>query len=131
LALATDVGMEGITQALALHLTTVMFAQESDTIPLDAYKNLKQAAETINRYAKKYTIQIKGYTDSLESPHQELELSWSRARKVREYLNVSCKIPMNVMEAVGYGSRLPLAPETTSAGRAKNRRVEVVLIIQK
>jgi outer membrane protein OmpA-like peptidoglycan-associated protein len=130
-ALATDMALGETGQALALHLTTVLFASASDTIPLDAYKYLKQAAETIKKYAKRYHVQVKGYTDSEEALDRELELSWERARKVREYLGASCGIPQDKMEAAGYGSKLPLAPENSSAGRAKNRRVEVVLIIEK
>jgi outer membrane protein OmpA-like peptidoglycan-associated protein len=109
----------------------VTFKPGDSSIQLDDFKKLQQAAEAVKKYARRYRLQIKGYTDSRENPGQELEISWERARKVKEYMNVSCKIPNEQMEIVGYGSRLPLAPETSPAGRAKNRRVEVVLIIQK
>jgi OmpA-OmpF porin, OOP family len=131
IALATDIGTEATGRSLALHLTMTTFRSGSSTIQLTDFKRLKQASETVKKYAKKYRLQIKGYTDNREAKKNELELSWERARKVKEYLNVSCGIPNDRMEIVGYGSRLPLAPETSAAGRAKNRRVEVVLIIQK
>lgn len=131
LAVATDIGTEEAGRALALHLTMITFSPGSTTIPLGDFKRLKQASETVKKYAKRYRLQIKGYTDNREAKGKELEISWERARKVRDYLNSSAGIPNNKMEIVGYGSRLPLAPETTAAGRAKNRRVEVVLIIQK
>jgi outer membrane protein OmpA-like peptidoglycan-associated protein len=130
-ALATDIGTEVSDRALALHLTMVTFSPRSSAIQVDDFKRLKQAAEAVTKYAKRYVLHIKGYTDSQEAKGNELELARERARKVREYLNYSCNIPIEKMEIVGYGSRLPLAPETSSAGRAKNRRVEVVLIIQK
>ncbi len=131
LAVATDIGTEQAGRSLALHLTMATFTPGSSTIPLGDFKRLKQASETVKKYAKRYRLQIKGYTDNREAKGKELELSWERARKVRDYLNSSGAIPNNMMEIVGYGARLPLAPETTAAGRAKNRRVEVVLIIQK
>ncbi|MCD4812066.1 OmpA family protein [bacterium] len=131
LALATDIDTEDTGRALALHLTMITFKPGATDIQVSDYKRLKQASETIKKYAKRYRLQIKGYTDNQEAKGQELELAWERARKVQEYLNFSCGIPNNQMAVVGYGARLPLAPETTSAGRAKNRRVEVVLIIQK
>jgi outer membrane protein OmpA-like peptidoglycan-associated protein len=131
LALGTDLGVEETARALALHLTLVTFSPGSTTIQVGDFRRLQQAAETINKYATKYRLQIKGYTDTQEAKGQELELAWERARKVKEYLNYSCKIPADRMEIVGYGARLPLAPETTPAGRAKNRRAEIVLIIQK
>lgn len=131
LAVGTDLGVEETARALALHLTLVTFSPGSTTIQVGDFRRLQQAAETINKYATKYRLQIKGYTDTQEAKGQELELSWERARKVKEYLHYSCKIPTDKMEIVGYGARLPLAPETTPAGRAKNRRAEIVLIIQK
>ncbi|MBN1594854.1 OmpA family protein [candidate division FCPU426 bacterium] len=130
-ALATDIGTAEAGRALALHLTMVTFSPGSATIQVDDFKRLKQAAEAVNKYAKRYQLHIKGYTDNREAKDNELELSWERAAKVKEYLNYSCNLPNDKMETVGYGSRLPLAPETSPAGRAKNRRVEVVLIIQK
>lgn len=131
IALATDIGTEETGRSLALHLTMITFGSGASTIKLADFKRLKQAAETVKKYAKRYCLQIKGYTDNREAKKNELELSWERARKVKEYLDVSCDIPDARMEIVGYGSRLPLASKTSAAGRAKNRRVEVVLIIQK
>lgn len=131
LAVGTDLGVEETGRALALHLTLVTFSPGSTTIQVGDFRRLQQAAETINKYATKYRLQIKGYTDTQEAKGQELELAWERARKVKEYLHYSCKIPNERMEIVGYGARLPLAPEKTPAGRAKNRRAEIVLIIQK
>lgn len=129
--LASDVRAQDSGKALALHLTAVAFESGSSAIPLDAFKNLQQAADTIMKYAKRYRVHIKGYTDGREAPENELQLSRQRARRVQEYFAVSGKIPAVRLEAVGYGSANPLAPDTTPSGRAKNRRVEVVLIIEK
>jgi len=130
LALATDIRTKEAGRSLALHLTMVTFKSGSSAIRLNDFKRLKQASETVKKYAKRYSLQIKGYTDHREAKGYELELSWERARKVKEYLHYSCGIPDDRMQIVGYGSRLPLVPETSSAARARNRRVEVVLIIR-
>lgn len=129
--LSTDVVMPATTQGLALHLASVNFDPGSSVIPLDAYKMLNQAINTIKRYARNYRVQVKGHTDNVESPTEAIELSWQRALKVKAYLNVSGKIPITLIDAVGYGDRLPLAPNDNSAGRGKNRRVEIVVIIGK
>jgi len=123
--------MPATTQGLALHLASVNFDPGSSVIPLDAYKMLNQAINTIKRYARNYRVQVKGHTDNVESPTEAIELSWQRALKVKAYLNVSGKIPITLIDAVGYGDRLPLAPNDNSAGRGKNRRVEIVVIIGK
>jgi len=130
-ALATDIGNGEGGRALALHLTTVLFPSDSGTIPLEAYKYIRQAADTVKKYAKRYTVQVKGYTDSQEAQDKQFELSWERAMKVRDYLNASCGIPMANLETAGYGASLPLATESSPAGRKKNRRVEIILIIEK
>jgi len=131
LPLASDVSNQDSGKALALHLTAVAFGNGSAVIPLDTLKNLQQAADTVKRYARRYRVQVKGYTDGQEASGQELALSRKRAQRVLEYLNVSGKIPADALEMVGYGATNPLAPESTASGRAKNRRAEVVLIIQK
>lgn len=130
-ALASDISVQDTDKALVLHLTGVTFEAGSSTVPLDAFKNLQQAADTIRRYAKQYRVLVKGYTDGQEAPGRELELSRDRAQRVLEFMNVSGRISAKVLQAVGYGATNPLAPETTAAGRAKNRRAEIVLIIQR
>lgn len=130
-ALASDISVQDTDKALVLHLTGVTFEAGSSTVPLEAFKNLQQAADTIRRYAKQYRVLVKGYTDAQEAPGRELELSRDRAQRVLEFMNLSGRIPAKVLQGVGYGATNPLAPEATAAGRAKNRRVEIVLIIQR
>ncbi len=129
--LATDLSTQESGKSLALYLTSISFEKGSYSIPLDAFRNLQQATESIKRYAKRYRVQVKGYTDSDEAKGQELELSRARAQRVTEYLTVSGGIRPDAVEIIGYGSSNPLVPETSAVGQAKNRRVEVVLIIQK
>jgi outer membrane protein OmpA-like peptidoglycan-associated protein len=129
--MASDVNTQDSGRSLALYLTSIAFEKGSYSIPLDSFRNLQQAAETIKRYAKHYRVQVKGYTDNQEAKGRELELSRARAQRVTEYLTVPGGIPAEFVESIGYGTFNPLAPETTPSGQAKNRRVEVVLIIQK
>ncbi|NTV52196.1 MAG: OmpA family protein, partial [Candidatus Firestonebacteria bacterium] len=129
--MASDINNQDSGQSLALYLTSIAFEKGSYSIPLDTFRNLQQAAETIKRYATRYRVQVKGYTDTQEAPGHELELSRARAQRVSEYLTVSGRIPANVVECVGYGGTNPLVPEDTASGQAKNRRVEVILIMQK
>jgi outer membrane protein OmpA-like peptidoglycan-associated protein len=129
--MATDVNNQDSGKSLALYLTSITFEKGSYSIPLDTFRNLQQAAETIKRYATRYHVQVKGYTDTDEAKGRELDLSRARAQRVTEYLTVSGGIPASAVESVGYGATNPLAPESTPSGQAKNRRVEVVLIIQK
>ncbi len=72
-------------------------------------------------------LRIEGHTDSVGSAAYNLRLSQKRANAVRNYL-ISKGIDPSRLEAVGYGESRPIAPNTTPEGRAKNRRVEFVII---
>lgn len=69
-------------------------------------------------------IEIGGHTDNVGGATMNLRLSQARARSVMRYLNQR-GVPLSRMAAVGYGPRIPVAPNTTAAGRARNRRVEM------
>jgi outer membrane protein OmpA-like peptidoglycan-associated protein len=69
-------------------------------------------------------IEIAGYTDSTGTKFGNLRLSQSRATAVRFYLARKGVTPAR-MVAKGYGASGYLAPNSTAAGRAQNRRVEL------
>ncbi|WP_139957361.1 OmpA family protein [Flavicella sediminum] len=68
---------------------------------------------------------INGYTDSSGSKTKNLELSKLRASAVKDYL-VSKGIAAGRLTSKGYGIDNPIASNKTAAGRAANRRVELV-----
>ena len=69
-------------------------------------------------------IEIAGHTDNTGSAATNTRLSQSRADAVRAYLAQKGVGP-DRMIAKGYGPSVPVAPNTTAAGRAQNRRVEL------
>lgn len=69
-------------------------------------------------------IEIAGYTDNTGSLGLNLSLSQARAQAVRAYLASRGVAPAR-MVARGFGPNDPVAPNTTPAGRAQNRRVEL------
>src|SRR6266540_4090554 len=69
-------------------------------------------------------IEIAGHTDITGSSATNLRLSEARAQAVRTYLATKGVAP-DRMVARGYGPTQPIAPNTTAAGRALNRRVEL------
>jgi outer membrane protein OmpA-like peptidoglycan-associated protein len=68
--------------------------------------------------------EVGGHTDSRGVAATNLRLSQRRAQAVVDYL-VSKGVPAAQLTAVGYGSRNPIQPNTTLAGRTANRRVEI------
>ncbi len=69
-------------------------------------------------------IEIAGHTDNTGSAATNTRLSQARAEAVRAYL-ASKGVAPDRMIARGYGPTQPVAPNTTPAGRAQNRRVEL------
>jgi OOP family OmpA-OmpF porin len=68
--------------------------------------------------------EVGGYTDNRGVPAVNQRLSQQRAQAVMQYL-LTKNVPASSLTAVGYGSQRPVGRNTTAAGRAQNRRVEL------
>jgi OOP family OmpA-OmpF porin len=79
------------------------------------------AAITANSSAR---FEVGGYTDNRGSAATNTRLSLARANAVRTALT-QAGVPAANVTAQGYGPNNPVAPNTTAAGRAQNRRVEI------
>jgi len=71
-------------------------------------------------------FEIQGYTDAKGSAEYNQKLSEERALSVISYLAEHAGIEKNRMVPKGFGKSHPLASNATEAGRAKNRRVQIV-----
>jgi outer membrane protein OmpA-like peptidoglycan-associated protein len=72
------------------------------------------------------TVHLLGHTDNIGNKSANLELSLNRAQSVKEYLK-NKGINENRVTFTGLGSSQPIATNNTEGGRARNRRVEVIL----
>ena len=81
-------------------------------------------ALTSNRVKEK-KLTLKGHTDSDGSDAYNLTLSLNRTLSVRNYLVGNFNIEADRIRVVGYGESLRLVPNTSSANKQLNRRVEV------
>jgi chemotaxis protein MotB len=90
---------------------------------------LKRVARIIGPLDRR--IRVEGHTDnvpiSTEHYPSNWELSTARAVQVVKYLNRSGHIPAANLSAAGYGASRPRATNDSQSGRAKNRRVEIIL----
>jgi OmpA-OmpF porin, OOP family len=94
-----------------------------------------EAKQQLDAFATKalasngYMIEISGHTDSTGSDVKNMRLSRDRAESVIEYLTVAHKIPARrFITPMGYGKTEAVADNSTAAGRAQNRRVEVKML---
>jgi len=76
------------------------------------------------------TIQIHGHTDNVGSSDGNQRLSEERAFAVKQWLmdKSSVNFPSERLTVFAHGATNPIAPNSTPEGKAKNRRVEIVLV---
>lgn len=74
-------------------------------------------------------VQINGHTDNVGNADANMKLSKARAEAVKNWLmsNASSTFPSERVSTRGYGDSVPVADNKSAAGRAQNRRVEIVL----
>jgi outer membrane protein OmpA-like peptidoglycan-associated protein len=77
---------------------------------------------------KSYILQVTGGTDSVGSATYNYDLSQRRAAAVVQYLASKYDIPPHRFYLIGIGKDKEVASNSTAAGRAKNRRVEIQLL---
>jgi OmpA-OmpF porin, OOP family len=110
---------------------TVNFAVNSSVLSAQAKQQLDTLAQKALS-AKGYMIEVGGHTDSTGSEARNFVLSRQRAEAVIQYLAVTHKIPVRrFVTPMGYGKTDAVADNTTSSGRAQNRRVEVKVILNR
>jgi NitT/TauT family transport system substrate-binding protein len=73
-------------------------------------------------------IRIEGNTDNVGSRTSNIALSQKRAQAVKDYLVAVHNMPPNRFIVIGNGPDKPVEPNTTSEGRAKNRRTDFELV---
>lgn len=96
---------------------------------------LKQVAVSLRRMHG-HVFQVGGHTDNERIVSPEIrerfptnwELSTSRATNVVRYLSEKCGVPGNRLVAAGYARFRPVAPNTTDANKARNRRIEIAIL---
>lgn len=103
----------------------ITFATNRAEIRADFYDVLGSVVLVLKEFDKTH-VEVSGHTDSTGSDSINQQLSEDRANSVRMYL-VNQKIGSSRVHANGYGSRSPIASNSTEEGRQQNRRVEIQL----
>ena len=88
---------------------------------------LAKVQEVVKMYPNAH-FTIEGHTDTLGDPSSNVTLSEKRSYAVMQYLRQSMLLPMDHVKSIGYGADHPVASNTTTDGRAKNRRIDIVIM---
>jgi outer membrane protein OmpA-like peptidoglycan-associated protein len=102
----------------------VSFDVNSATVKPTFKPSLAKVAEVLKSYDSQMTVV--GHTDSTGSESYNQQLSERRAAAVRAEL-IRDGVPAERLSAMGRGENEPRADNSTSAGRAQNRRVEILV----
>ncbi|MGH7272706.1 MAG: OmpA family protein, partial [Polyangiaceae bacterium] len=105
----------------------IQFALDSAVILPDSYGILTEIADTIVRTPEIKRIEIQGHTDNTGSPVHNKKLSEARAEAVRVWIT-SHGVEANRLVSRGYGQDKPLVPNVTAENRARNRRVQFIIL---
>ena len=112
---------------------TVQFATGSAKLGPKAKAEIDTAAAWVKTQdTKGWVMAVIGYADTTGSTQRNIDLSERRANAVIYYIISKYKMPLHrLVQPFGYGQLEPVAENKTSAGRAKNRRVEIRLMVNK
>ncbi|MCB9758148.1 MAG: OmpA family protein [Candidatus Omnitrophica bacterium] len=113
-------------------LAEVLFDSGKAKLRDSALETLSKVTGVLNTTVKDLNIGIEGHTDNVpitkSNWKSNWELSTARALSVLHYMAGEQGLDPNRLSATGYGEYRPVADNSTSAGRQKNRRVEIVII---
>jgi len=103
----------------------ILFEFDSYELSSQAEPTLQKVVQVLEEYPGNSVV-IEGHTDSKGADDYNQTLSENRANSVKDWL-VAAGVGSELLQAVGYGERKPVASNETDEGRSKNRRVEITI----
>src|SRR5688572_18212220 len=113
-----------VTKMLSSSTRNISFASSSAKLSTTANTSLNQIVKVLNENPT-LKVKIEGHTDNVEKDN--MKLSENRAAAVKTYL-VSKGISEDRIVVEGLGSTMPVADNNTTAGKNRNRRVEIEVV---
>jgi outer membrane protein OmpA-like peptidoglycan-associated protein len=104
----------------------ILFDTDKSDLKPAAQTNLQNLANSLQKNANT-NILIVGHTDDTGSDSHNMDLSVRRAESVKSYI-VADNVSASRLTTSGKGEAEPIADNTTTTGRAQNRRVEIVIV---
>ena len=125
-----SVRMDGNGLVIVLS-NAILFNSGKADLRKQSYPILSDVASVIRKNLSDKDIGVEGHTDNIPIKQSgwksNWELSTARATTVLHYMEDK-GIPSKNLSATGYGEHRPVASNKTKVGRAKNRRVEIVIL---
>lgn len=106
----------------SLEIDRILFQSGSDVLTEDSLDVIETMATLFSKYPSN-NIEINGHTDTSGVSANNLKLSQLRANAVRDYL-IQQGVAVERLSAYGFGDGVPIADNSTPAGRRLNRRID-------
>ena len=111
---------------IILRLVGLNFDSGDAQIKPDNFDLLAKVEKAIDVFPRS-ELTIEGHTDSHGGDDLNQKLSQERAESVQQYMINAMRIPTYRLIATGYGETRPVSSNETEAGRARNRRIDIVI----
>lgn len=105
----------------------INFASNKAEIASSSFLLMDEITDVLLRNPEIRKVEIQGHTDNRGAERFNRDLSQKRAESVREWL-IEHGVQADRLTAEGYGSARPLVPNITPGNRARNRRVQFVIL---
>jgi OmpA-OmpF porin, OOP family len=109
-----------------LRLVGLSFDSGDSAIKQGSFDLLAKVEKAIDIFPRSELL-IEGHTDSYGGDELNQKLSQDRAESLQQYMINAMRIPSYRVIATGFGETNPVANNETAAGRAKNRRIDIVI----
>ncbi|MBI6873162.1 flagellar motor protein MotB [Clostridium aciditolerans] len=129
-----DVSTQVDERGLVVSLNdTLFFDTGRAEVKPESQKKLIEIGKILNQLNN--YMRVEGHTDNVPIKNDQFSSNWqlscARASNVTELLINSANIPPQKLSAVGYGEYRPIADNSTEDGKAKNRRVNIIIVSSK
>jgi WD40 repeat protein len=109
-----------------IQLSNILFEQSSFLLRRESYPELDKLVAFLKENPN-VSIELRGHTDNVGDPQKNQTLSERRVAAVKNYLTQR-GISEERIETAAFGGSMPIADNSTEAGRQKNRRVEMKIL---
>ena len=128
----------GVKQEVVAVESVVTASEEAVSFPTDTWTLEQKHRVNLSGIGKmilsvlsdggECAVRVKGHTDNVGTEEYNNQLSKKRANSVIAYFTGELKIKPDIFEGIGCGFQYPIASNGTEDGKAKNRRVEVIIV---
>ncbi|MBD2857462.1 OmpA family protein [Spongiibacter sp. KMU-158] len=123
----TGVGVQRVGDTIKLIMPGNITFDTGSSVIQSGFTSVLDSVALVTKEFDKTLMQINGFTDSTGSFETNQRLSEERAGSVARFF-MNSGIPSSRIRTQGMGPRNPIADNSTSSGRAQNRRVEIELL---